>query len=83
MFNIYLLTYDCISLGVSQVHSIPLEMKSLCFKEMKAQIFEKHRKLCTLCSFLAKGKPKHQSPYLESVLAANARCCWKSGTRGE
>lgn len=73
MFNIYLLTYDCISLGASQVHSIPLEMKSLHFKEMKTQISEKHRKLCTLCSFLAKRRLKHQSPYIESVSAANSR----------
>lgn len=81
MFNLYLLTYDCISLGASQVHGIPLEMKSLCFKEMKTQVFEKHRKLCTVCSFLAKRKLKHQCPYTESVSPANSRCCWKSGPR--
>lgn len=83
MFNIYLLTSNCISLGASQVHSNPLEMKSLCFKEMKTQIFENHRKLCALCSFLANRKPKHQPPYTESVSAANSRCCWKSSPRGE
>lgn len=44
MFNIYLLTYALISLGASQVHSIPLQMKSPSFEEMKTQIFKSTKK---------------------------------------